>query len=290
MTSRASPLFVVHITVFIVSELTVFVYAHQEWSQNSSVIFEDGNAAPNLAILDLSFFHPDTLTSIPTNSLSNVKLCSRPCTWSVASAFLERCTYLNTLHLAIPLPPEDHFTDGAPLVLPTLEVLHVESPFFGHVMATPSLKELYCSSTAAAVRKTAPLPSLHHLALIQPSISLMRDWQPPLSFSEISSLTFDSGSGPEYILEILARRSSGSGDDHKEESDVVFPSLRKLALKACRAQSMSPAALCALALQVLDLRPELHLECDSDFFAPSEMSPYDRSIRYGARIRERLFR
>lgn len=126
----------------------------------------------------------------------------------------------------------------------------------------------------------------------------MQNWQPAPSFSGISTLTFESSGAVDYLLHILAHQGSNAsgepsvGDDPNDTTSTtttttVFPSLRKLNLTACGAHLISPDALCTLALKVLDLRPELHLECDSDFFASSTMSSYDRCIRYGARIYER---
>lgn len=252
------------------------------------------DAAPNLTTLHLPYLHPRTLRSIPTKSLTKLELLSRSATWEHVSRFLRQCPSLISLQLFTPEPPQDQFINGGRVVLPTLEVLHVHSPGFGHVMSTPNVKQLHLTAAAFAVEKTSPLgplPALKHLKLFRPTASLMENWQPVPSFSEISTLTLEASHSADYLLAVLAQCSGGAGpgdDDPKHPVVTFFPLLRKLNLKNVHSSHLiSLRALCALALGVLDLRPELYLECDSGFFATAAMSLHDRFVRYGARIYER---
>lgn len=253
----------------------------QKWTNFPHVVFEDANAAPNLTSLHLALYHPETLASIPTKSLSKVVLSSCLTPWSDISPFLQRYPSLISLALPILLPfaSKSQITNSNFAVLPKLEVLRVESPGFGHMMATPNLKELYCFNAALAVRQTAPLPALNHLAMVGPSVTIMRNWEPAPPFSAISTLTFDSGDTVDHLLRILAFGFQGYY--------YHVPFAAELNLKSCSSRSISPTELCALALEVLDSRPELHLECDRGFFASSAISPIDRSMIYGTRIHER---
>lgn len=250
----------------------------QGWGDRSNRMFEHLDSAPKLLNLRLSLFHSSTLLSIPVKSLTSVALLPRTAEWTHITSFLGHCPNLVSLTLVGSFPTEDQFTlDTPPLILPKLEVLSVESPEFGRLLVTPALRELCCSDYALAVGKTAPLPALDHLELILPPESLLPTWQPTSSLWNISKLTLTMCIWAEHILETLLRPRDGG-------ANLTFPLLRKLSLKECSASPLSPTPLCTLVLKVLNLRPELKFECDSDFFTSCETSAHDQ---YGTRIHKR---
>lgn len=226
-------------------------------------------------------FDPSALMSIPAKSLSHITFYTPALKWARMFPFLEQCGSLVSLELTgSPASGDDSTVDRAPLVMPNLEVLSTDSPLFGRILVTPRLRELQCRYDACAVRKTAPLPVLDCLELIMPRLRLsdVPNWQPTPSLWNISTLKLKKCNYVDDLLNILLDRYPRDGT-----TVLAFPSLRKLNLQWCSTYQKSPAALGALVLKVLDIRPALKLECDSHF----ETTPKDQLVRYGTRIHGR---
>lgn len=249
-----------------------------EFNLASRSLFKTSDAAPNLRELVLLGFHPDALSPLSAASLTTLSLLSYSADWAAVSSFLAQCTSLRSLKLSVPFPELDEEGEGnnttttsphyTPIMLPKLEFLALDRPEFGDILMAPNL---------------------NHLAFLKPPPAFVGvNWYPVRTFSNISLLTLEECPGADNALIVLISLGARNGDGDGVSPDVILPSLRKVILRNCTPYRVTSSVFCALAVILVNARPDLQLECDSSFFDPfKEMSRDDLVARYGNRISER---
>lgn len=236
-------------------------------------LFDSEDFAPNLAKLYLNFTNPTM--RIPTASLVDFTFLAQfPSRWSIVASLLKQASHLQRASFFFLAESEESAQE--PVILPNLTSLLLFDARFGHFFRVPEVEHLECPSyvTRQSLQGLLHLPPLKWLKLQIPTPEAVNSWSLSPSGASIHTLELFNCQTTKQVFDFLMSRT---------DQDHAFPSLRKLILDRC-GDNMTPLTLGRHLIRLLEHRPKLHVQYDSNSFDFHEDEKQKIDAEYGARL------